>query len=78
MAVVLRAVEGHDTGRFLAAVLQRVEAESGVCGRIVMAEDAEDAALFVQRVVVEGVGERRRYHSVPWISRSIPLRSALV
>ena len=78
VAVVLHAVEGHDTGRSLAAVLQRVEAESGVRGRIVMAEDAEDAALFVQLVVVEGVDKRRRCHSVPWISRSIALRSALV
>ena len=51
----LLAVEGDDAGRLLAAVLQRVQAERGQRRRLRMAEDAEDAALLVELVVVEGV-----------------------
>ena len=34
VTVVVRAVEGHDTGRSLAAVLQRVESKEGGAGHI--------------------------------------------
>ena len=42
----LLAVEGDDAGRFLAAVLQRVQAERGDGGRIGVAENAEHPAFF--------------------------------
>ena len=47
------AVEGDDAGGFLAAVLERVQAERGDRGGVGMAEDAEDAAFFAQPVAVE-------------------------
>jgi hypothetical protein len=47
------AVEADDTGRFLAAMLQRMQAERRQCCGFGMAEDAEDAALFVKRIAVE-------------------------
>ena len=46
------AVEGDDAGRFLAAMLQGVQAERRDGGGIRMAEDAEDAAFLAQRVAV--------------------------
>ena len=49
----LRAVEGDDPRRLLAAMLQRVQAERGQRRRFRVAEDAEDAALLVELVVVE-------------------------
>src|SRR6185295_16723743 len=52
----LLAVEGDDAGRLLAAVLLGVEAEGRVRGGVGRAEDAEQRALLVQLVVVEGVG----------------------
>ena len=53
------AVEGDDAGRFLAAMLQRVQAERGDRGGVGMAEDAEHAAFLAQPVAVEidGLGE---------------------
>ncbi len=47
------AVEGDDAGRFLAAVLEGVQAERGDRGGVRMAEDAEDAALLAQPVAVK-------------------------
>jgi hypothetical protein len=44
------AVEGHDAGGFLAAVLERVQAERGDGGGIRVAEYAEHAALLAQAV----------------------------
>ena len=40
--------------RLLAAVLQGVQPEGGQRGGVRVAEDAEDAALLVELVVVEG------------------------
>ena len=40
------AVEGNDAGGFLAAVLERVQAERGDGGGVGMVEDAEDAAFL--------------------------------
>ena len=49
----LLAVEGDDTGGFLAAVLERVQAERRQRCGFRMTENAEDAALFVKRVAIE-------------------------
>ena len=45
-------VEGDDACRLLAPVLEGVEAERHDGGGVRMAENAEDAALFAQRVPV--------------------------
>ena len=45
---------GDDAGGLLAAVLQRVQAEGDEGRRVLDADDAEDAALLAQLVVVEG------------------------
>src|SRR5438552_16794887 len=47
------AVKRDDTGGFLPAVLQRVQAERGDRGRIRVPEDAEHAAFLMQAVVFE-------------------------
>ena len=47
------AVEGDDAGRFLAAMLQRMQAERRDGGGVGMAENAEDAAFLAQPVGVE-------------------------
>ena len=47
------AVERDDAGRFLAAMLQRVQAERRDRGGVRMAEDAEHAALLAQAVLFE-------------------------
>ena len=47
------AVEGDDAGGFLAAMLEGVQAERRDRGGVGVAEDAEDAALLAQPVVVE-------------------------
>ena len=56
--VEMGAVEAGDAGRFLAAVLQRVEAERDEARRIVGAPDAENAAFLAQLVVIEGIGRQ--------------------
>ncbi len=48
-----RAVEGDDAGGFLAAMLERMQAERGDGGSVGMAEDAEHAAFLAQPVAVE-------------------------
>ena len=52
------AVEAGDAGGFLAAVLERVEAERDEARRALGAPDSEDAALLAQLVVVERVGRQ--------------------
>ena len=52
--VELRAVEAGDAGRFLAAMLQRMEAERADAAAP-RRPDAEHAALFAQLVAVERV-----------------------
>ena len=44
------AVGGGDAGRFLAAMLQGVEAEIGLAGGVGMAVDGDDAAFFAELV----------------------------
>ena len=62
--VEMLAVEAGDARRFLAAVLERVQAERDEARRIVGTPDAEDAALLAQLVVVERIG-RQHVTSVP-------------
>jgi hypothetical protein len=45
------AVETDDAGRFLAAMLEGVQAENGQRRRVLMAEDAEHAAFLAKLVV---------------------------
>ena len=47
------AVEADDAGGFLAAMLERVEAERGERRGVGMVEDAEHAAFLVQAVLFE-------------------------
>ena len=47
------AVEGDDAGGFLAAMLERMQAERGDGGGIGMAENAEHAAFLAQAVGIE-------------------------
>ena len=58
LGVKALAVERHDAGGFLAAMLQGVQSERGNGGGIRMTEYAEHPALFAQPVVVdiEGLG----------------------
>ena len=51
----LLRVVGDDAGGLLAAVLQRVQAEGDEVRGVLHADDAEDAALLAQLVVVEGM-----------------------
>src|SRR5690606_5939009 len=52
-------VERDDAAGLLAAMLQGVQTEDGEGRGILMAEDAEDAALLAELVVVKGV--RRQF-----------------
>ncbi len=54
--VELTVAGGDDPGGFLAAVLQGMEAERRMGGRVEGAVNAEDRTFFVQVVVVEGIG----------------------
>ena len=69
MGVELLAVIGDDAGRLLAAMLQRVQAERGQRRRVGMAVDAEDAAFFVEMVVV--AGDRSSASADPRAPRSL-------
>ena len=73
MRMEVVAVEADDAGRFLAAVLQRVQAERGHRGGVGHLPDAEDAALLVElvvaREVVADVRHRRRS-----AMRTLPIR----
>ncbi len=51
LLVEARAVIGDDAAAFLAAMLERVQAERRQRGRILVAEDAEHAAFLAQPVV---------------------------
>jgi hypothetical protein len=44
------AVGGGNAGRFLSAMLQRIEAEVSFARRVGMAVDGDDAAFFVELV----------------------------
>ena len=55
----LRPVEGDDAGGFLASMLQGMKAEDRVGRRVLGSEDAEDTALLVQLVIVEGMMQRK-------------------
>ena len=49
----LRAIIGDDASRFLPTMLERVQPQRRERARIVMPENAKDAALFVQGIVIE-------------------------
>jgi hypothetical protein len=51
--VKIVAVAGDDAGGFLAAMLQRVEAEIGKIGGFGMTENAEDTTFVVEVIVGE-------------------------
>ena len=53
------AIEGGDAGGFLAAMLERVQAECRDRGGVWHIPDAEDAAFLVRLVVIMIVGELR-------------------
>jgi hypothetical protein len=53
LGVESRAVEGDDARGFLAAMLERMQAEGDDRGCVGVAEDAEDAARLVQPVIPE-------------------------
>ena len=54
------AVEGGDSGGFLAPVLERMKAERDEARGVVGAPDTEDAALLAQLVVVEWIGRQHQ------------------
>src|SRR3974390_1514264 len=56
MGVELLAVIGNDAGRFLAAMLEGVEAERGEGRGFGMAENAEHAAFLMRMIVLDGQG----------------------
>ena len=66
------AVEGDDAGGFLAAMLERMQAERGDRGGVGMVEHAEHAALLAQPVAINVEGEggvggvRALAHQVSW------------
>src|SRR6185312_12554174 len=64
LGMELPAVERHDARRLLAAMLQRVQAERGERRGFGVPQNAEHAALFMQRVAVEiGRGDRSVRHA---------------
>ncbi len=71
MGVIVGAVEADDAGRFLAAVLQRVEAERDEAGSGFGAPDSENAALLAQLVVVERIGGQHFFARIPGVWRHI-------
>ena len=52
VAVEMLAIEGHDAAGFLAAMLEGMQAQRGVGGRLAMAKNREYAALFVEFVEI--------------------------
>ena len=63
MRVEMASIDTGDSGRFLAAVLQRMEAEGDEAGGVVGTPDAEHAALLAQLVIVERIGRQHRFRS---------------
>jgi hypothetical protein len=78
MGVEVSAVVADDAARLLAAVLQGMEPERRVRSRLIVADDAEDAAFLVEavkRIVVADRGGLLRYLVVS-SRRSSSCRSA--
>ena len=63
----LLAVEGDDAAGFLAAMLERMQAERGQGRRVGVAQDAEDTAFLVEAVVVD-IEVVRSWGIVRWCS----------
>ena len=68
------AVEAGDAGRFLAAVLERVQAERDEARGVVGTPNAENPAFLAQLVVIERIG---RQHVPPSLAEArAPYRMA--
>ena len=65
MGMIIGAVEGDDTGGFLAAMLERVEAERDEAGGAFGAPDSENAALLAELVVIERIGRQHECRESP-------------
>src|ERR1700721_2007390 len=57
MRMEMLAVEADDAGRFLPAMLKRVQPQCRHRRRRFLAEDAKHAAFFAQFVVIERIGD---------------------
>jgi hypothetical protein len=65
----LLTVMGDDPGCFLPAMLQGMEAEDGTRGGFFDTKYADNAALLLQFVVIEGIGREHRH--LPFSGRVI-------
>src|ERR1700675_3050059 len=78
MKMQVGAIAGDDSGGFLPAMLQRVEAEIRQLRGFFVSEDAEDTTLVVEVIVSESEFLRHRYGRVtkPFreFEKSIPCR----
>src|SRR3982751_1736213 len=63
MRVEMLAVEAGQSGRFLAAVLERVKAEGNETRSVIGAPNAKYAAFFTQLVVIKRIGRQHRLGS---------------
>src|SRR5260370_15867846 len=75
MGMELLAVIGHDPGGFLAAMLERVQAERNQRGGVGMAVNPEDAAFLAQMVVIVGIGCEHRCGHRAMVGRMLPCRA---
>src|SRR6266403_495732 len=75
MQMQLRAIAGDDSSRFLAAMLQRVQAKIGQLGSLFMSEHAEYTTFVVKMVV--GVSELLHHlHLIPRDQLTLRVRSS--
>ncbi len=65
VGMIVGAVEADDAGRFLAAMLERMEAEGHETGSAFGTPDSKNAALFLELVVVERVGRQHEMLRIP-------------
>src|SRR5690606_11521646 len=57
-------IVADDAPRFLPPMLERMQPERHEIRRVAHADDAEDAAFFLQLVVIEGMGEVSAHRAV--------------
>ena len=69
LGVEVAVLVGDDARGFLAAVLQRVQAERRQRGGVVVAEDAEHAAFLAQAVIVGAAAAGFRHRSTLVVSK---------
>src|SRR5438128_6462244 len=75
MGMELLAIIGNDPSGFLAAMLERVQAERDQRGGVGMAIDPEDAAFLAQMVVIMGMGREHRCSHRAMVGRMLPCRT---